>query len=709
MKKLLILLFMFIAFNVYAASEATLESQNGTAIGTTTNPMIVHCISGCGSGGGGSSSPGGSQGSIQFLDVQGTVNAFGGNSGLYYSGTGSTPGNVGVGTNLPNHLFDVVASDTNTNLTTASLADLEVGNSNSTIANNFQSIDLSGANTSGTFKAVAKIAGVNTSHTAGSESGDFVVLTKSAGTTTEKMRVTGLGNVGIGSVNPAALLDVNGSIRTTSFYAINGSTALSMPVDTGNAGYSFAMGTGALPNFVSGMTDMIAIGGNTLSTDSTSSDGHSIAIGQNALSTENGQPGSIAIGFNALQNFQQATNVLTGDPVAIGLNALQNETTGVEQTAIGTKALAHETTGAEDTAVGFESQGAMNGGSFNVSMGGCMIIQTTGSGNTCMGTDAMRNVLQVGGATAIGDAALKADTNNTVNANDVTAVGDGAMLNWDEAGTVANPQPDNVAVGFQALAGDATLNTGIFDVGLGAQTGFIMTSGSFNTIVGTKAGFTLTSGSDNTIIGNQVANQILATGSGNIVIGTTTPTDTVASNTSHELNIGNTLFGNLQPAGSSTGYIGIGTAIPQVTLDVEGTVQPIVFDANPGTGNVGIGSRSPGALLDIQGTLRITGAGHISSSSTPPTVASNVCGSTTQGTIVAKSTDTAGTVTVGTLTVTSCAVTFAHAWNSVPVCVANDDTNVLAIRPTETNTGVTFTSLSSASGDNISWVCIGNE
>lgn len=126
--------------------------------------------------------------------------------------------------------------------------------------------------------------------------------------------------------------------------------------------------------------------------------------------------------------------------------------------------------------------------------------------------------------------------------------------------------------------------------------------------------------------------------------------------------------------------------------------------------NVGIGSLSPGYLLDIKGTTRITGGGHLlSSAATPPTVASNACGSTSQGTILSKSTDMTGTVTVGTLTVTSCAITFATAYKNAPNCVANDDTNVLAIKPTETTTGITFTSLSSASGDNITWICVGTE
>jgi hypothetical protein len=153
--------------------------------------------------------------------------------------------------------------------------------------------------------------------------------------------------------------------------------------------------------------------------------------------------------------------------------------------------------------------------------------------------------------------------------------------------------------------------------------------------------------------------------------------------------------------------VGIGTFNAPAVFDVQGTVGPLAIFG--GIGNVGIGSTNPGQMLDVQGTLRMTGIGHISSSGGAPTVANNDCGSTTQGTIVAKSTDIAGTVTVGTLTVTSCSITFNKVWNSAPVCVANDDTNVLAIKPTETTTGITFTSLSSASGDNISWICIGNE
>lgn len=185
----------------------------------------------------------------------------------------------------------------------------------------------------------------------------------------------------------------------------------------------------------------------------------------------------------------------------------------------------------------------------------------------------------------------------------------------------------------------------------------------------------------------QLKNSGNGTNSGTLIIGSTGGTS--GSNIELRTSTGNDSAGFIKMTGGNSG----GTEIARFT---DG-------------GNVGIGSTTPGQLLDVKGTLRLTGIGHISSNGVAPTVASNACGSTTQGVVVAKSTDISGTVTVGALTVTSCAITFASTWQNAPVCVANDDTNVLAIRPTETTTGITFTSLSSASGDNISWICIGNE
>ena len=53
--------------------------------------------------------------------------------------------------------------------------------------------------------------------------------------------------------------------------------------------------------------------------------------------------------------------------------------------------------------------------------------------------------------------------------------------------------------------------------------------------------------------------------------------------------------------------IGIGSTVPNGTLDVEGTISPIVFNGlNRTVANVGIGSWTPGEPLDVNGTARST-------------------------------------------------------------------------------------------------------
>ena len=117
------------------------------------------------------------------------------------------------------------------------------------------------------------------------------------------------------------------------------------------------------------------------------------------------------------------------------------------------------------------------------------------------------------------------------------------------------------------------------------------------------------------------------------------------------------------------------------------------------TGNVGIGTTAP------QAALTIGSGGHIKSNGTAPTVATNDCGSTSQGTITAGSTDVKGEVTVGTATVTSCAVTFNTAYGTAPICVTEDDTNALALKAATSTTKLTITAAAMDS-DKVRWICI---
>lgn len=278
------------------------------------------------------------------------------------------------------------------------------------------------------------------------------------------------------------------------------------------------------------------------------------------------------------------------------------------------------------------------------------------------------------------------------------------------SGTVSSGTINQEAV----YTGTTTVGSGsitdIGNIGIGSKTpgqmldvqGTIRSLGVISG--GTNYNFVVDSAGNVAIGTNATGSTLLTLGSGGSAgsysgTGITKLSNTTVSLTNSTLEGSSTIvtIGNLNNGSSShVNFIGGTEVLPWVNF-----VSPT---------NVGINSVTPGYALDVQGTTRITGGNHfLSSSPTPPTVAINACGSTSQGTIVTGSTDITGTVVVGTLTVTSCTITFANAYKVAPNCVANDDTNVLAIKPTETINGITFTSLSSASGDSITWICIGNE
>lgn len=119
----------------------------------------------------------------------------------------------------------------------------------------------------------------------------------------------------------------------------------------------------------------------------------------------------------------------------------------------------------------------------------------------------------------------------------------------------------------------------------------------------------------------------------------------------------------------------------------------------PAVNQVGFATNGLAAgLIDATQHVRLGG-------SSSPTIANNACGSTTQGTVAAGSSDRSGIVSVGTALVTSCAVSFASAYTTAPrACVISPANSagaafntVQAYTAAPTTSGFTITGLALAS------------
>ena len=448
-----------------------------------------------------------------------------------------------------------------------------------------------GTNSAGGTHSYAKIFGIATDITDGTEDGSLTFETGADGANTQvALTLTNTQATFIGQINLSDDKQINwgdgttaiggdGSNEELKFFTNN---VLTYTIPSDGSMFSTTLGTSNLRLGVNA-GNSIASGGNynvcigdEAGTALTTGD-NNVAIGFRALQSEDGDGNNIAIGADALQNLNAGA---TGNNVAIGTNAGNDLTDGLRNVIIGSIAGDQATTIDDCVIIGYNAGGnAAMTGHDNVLIGkDAGQEMAAGQANIMIGRDSGQATSSGHSNVAIGDQALATNID-----------GDGQVAIGFEALTTSEPangQTYNVAVGYQAGKGVTTGHTntmiggltcqaaltGTANVIIGTEAGNDLTSGSLNTFVGVLAGDATDDGNENTGIGYKAlsancgaGNTAVGSGSGRLVTGAANTTMGVSSG--YELTSGsnNLILG--QDAGRSTSPGGaIDTAGNTITL-----------------------------------------------------------------------------------------------------------------------------------------------
>lgn len=312
-----------------------------------------------------------------------------------------------------------------------------------------------------------------------------------------KMTIEPGGDVGIGTTNPGAKLEIAGQVKITGGapgigkVLTSDATGLATWVVPGTAtggwdilgnagtvdGTTFIGTTDNVPlnlrvnNLKAGRinlngqtvfgleaanvntsTNITAVGYNALNANTTGD--LNTAIGNGSMFKNNTGYSNSAVGAMSLLN-----NTIGYGNVAIGAEVLFNNTSGYYNTASGYLSMRANTTGRENTANGANALNAVTIGSFNSAQGStALLLSTSGSYNTANGYDALSVNLTGSNNTGIG-AGANVSTNNL---NNATAIGFFAIANASNKVRVGNTTVTvcEVPVAW-TVASDKTLKTNV--------------------------------------------------------------------------------------------------------------------------------------------------------------------------------------------------------------------------------------------------------
>jgi hypothetical protein len=363
--------------------------------------------------------------------------------------------------------------------------------------------------------------------------------------------INGNGNVGLSTNAPTRMLDVNGNAR------LRGLTTAGAVITDANG------------NLSSEANQTLSINGQTLSISGTGGNSVTLPSGGTAGGDLTGTYPNPTVATGAIGTAKLADNAVTNAKVA--------------DDAIGLAELSATGTPSSSTYLRGDNTWATIPGSTGWSLAG-----NATDGNGFLGTTNDQDLV----FKRNNNEAFRVYGNGRVSLGNNTPSSSSVLLGFN-AGVSNTSAVYNVVVGARAGEQINSNNSTFVGYGAGQQT-----TGASNTLLGFYAGNRLTTGANNVIIGNTAGynGSSTITGNNNVVIGTSSGSG-LSSNTNNIL-----LGGNAQAdAGLYDAYvIGNNATVSQgnslVIGNVRGTNDAI---------NVGIGTATPSSTLQVNGTFAV--------------------------------------------------------------------------------------------------------
>ena len=402
------------------------------------------------------------------LTLQSTSNATKGKILFGTSAYDEVNNRLGIGTASPGQIVELSVASNDTSVAPADIGyTFQITNTDTTL-NNFAG--LSFGQVAGRMDAI--VGAVFAGRTAGARATDLVFYTETANTLSERMRILGSGNVGIGTVSPATRFHLAGT--TSSHYA---------QIDTG-LNFSQVSAATALTPTIQALAGNVDVGDHRYTVT------YITALGETGVGTP-----SNTVTITAGNQQVALSNIPVSSDYRVTSRKIYRTKAG------GSIYMFYPlTTIANNTET-----------TFNDNVADANLGAVSGVG-IWYGVNTTNNLIRVNG-----NKAMTVDSFMTtfgVQAGNAGAYGGQNSLFGNQAGRQITSGANNTCMGHVA-------GNGITDGGgnacFGGAAGYLF-NGSYNTLIGAQAGYTAGTKSNNTLIGGN-AGFYLSTGSTNTFLG----------------------------------------------------------------------------------------------------------------------------------------------------------------------------------------------